>query len=570
MAYGIMGSTRQSFMLSYQTTRSVRALYFDGESAALVGLGQLDTQMLHLYGNVTGPQRKGDKWYGMEPEYQRAAGLCDWLDERGLGGSGGIEGIVRMSVGFEIIWCHFGTESLRLVSRTNVTAPQTQDTGEDDSNREIQMVNQADAKVGRGDGEGPTSVYPLPSQPTRTDRSRTPTNPPSPPNWRDVTGPVEREPFLKSQGWGWFASATWHYGSSGLGPGKGETRARVLSCGIVSWYSPGFWGVMVKEEQERLNLTAEGYWIGEGKEQNRDLALDELGRRRRSHHLGGASEELAKELKRETEEMLRDTLDCSGMEWTGTLGEITQKIAWHLMAMEQTIRWAGDEGNVTQVKNWLYKIRGQSHIFLVSFLEYPHEIDKETWNIYGQLFEDTYSKCRYRYTRLLNTPLNSRESSLKQSAEEVMGGICGMLLEVGFEIEKAWYALEKGASLEIVRLSRQWRDGIKELRAWVGWEGEFIRCERVCRWDERCYVPMWPLVRSVRSGDVRPVSQHQLLGHSSTDWMMWRLFTPATLRGSGLLYGSRGTRLGRGPIWLVNETDLWQPKCIKMEELMPS
>ncbi|KAK0369281.1 hypothetical protein CLIM01_13366, partial [Colletotrichum limetticola] len=59
MAYGIMGSTRQSFMLTYQTTRPVKALYFDGESAALMGLGQLDTQMLHLYGNVSGPGSNG-------------------------------------------------------------------------------------------------------------------------------------------------------------------------------------------------------------------------------------------------------------------------------------------------------------------------------------------------------------------------------------------------------------------------------------------------------------------------------------------------------------------------------
>ncbi|EQB45340.1 hypothetical protein CGLO_15803 [Colletotrichum gloeosporioides Cg-14] len=114
MAYGIMGSTRQSFMLSYQTTRPVKALYFDGESAALMGLGQLDTQMLHLYGNVTGPDSGGGMWRGLEPEYERAMGLCDWLAERGLGGAGGFEGVVRMNAGFEVIWCDFGSGSLRL------------------------------------------------------------------------------------------------------------------------------------------------------------------------------------------------------------------------------------------------------------------------------------------------------------------------------------------------------------------------------------------------------------------------------------------------------------------------
>ncbi|KAF9876699.1 hypothetical protein CkaCkLH20_05545 [Colletotrichum karsti] len=479
MAYGIMGSTRQSFMLSYQTTRPVRALYFDGESAALMGLGQLDTQMLHLYGNVTGPERKGDRWYGMELEYERAAGLCDWLDERGLGGPDGFEGVVRMNAGFEMIWCDFGSESLRLVSRANVTAPQTRSVG--GKGGEMPRGEKADKKE-EDDGEGePTSVYPLPPQPTRTDRSRTPTNPPAPPNWRDVIGPVDREPFLQSQGWGWFASATWHYGSSGSGPGRGETRARVLSCGITSWYAPRFWGAMVEEEQERLNLTAEGYWAGEGEEGDRRLAMDELGRRRRLHHLEGASEELAKGLRRETEVMLRDALrgeGCSGMEWVGTLGEIVQRTAGHLMAMEQAVRWGGDEGNVTEVKEWLYRLRGQSHMFLVSFLEYPHEIDGETWDVRGPLFGETYSRCRYRYTRLLfDVSLSSRERDLRDAVEEVMGGICSVLLEVGFEIERAWYALEEGASSELVSLGKRWEDNVRELRAWVGWEGEFIRCE---------------------------------------------------------------------------------------------
>ncbi|GKT41685.1 uncharacterized protein ColSpa_01866 [Colletotrichum spaethianum] len=93
MAYGIMGSTRQSFMLTYQSTRPVKALYFDGESAALMGLGQLDTQMLHLYGNVSGPSSKDGRWRGLEPEYDRATGLCDWLLEKRLRGEGwGIEG----------------------------------------------------------------------------------------------------------------------------------------------------------------------------------------------------------------------------------------------------------------------------------------------------------------------------------------------------------------------------------------------------------------------------------------------------------------------------------------------
>lgn len=41
-----------------------------------------------------------------------------------LGGLGwGVEGIVRMNAGFEMIWCNFCSPSIRLLSHLNVTAP---------------------------------------------------------------------------------------------------------------------------------------------------------------------------------------------------------------------------------------------------------------------------------------------------------------------------------------------------------------------------------------------------------------------------------------------------------------
>jgi len=42
-------------MLTYQTTRRTKCIYFDGESATLFGSGQLDTQMLQIWGNLSGP-----------------------------------------------------------------------------------------------------------------------------------------------------------------------------------------------------------------------------------------------------------------------------------------------------------------------------------------------------------------------------------------------------------------------------------------------------------------------------------------------------------------------------------
>ncbi|EOO00489.1 putative serine protein [Phaeoacremonium minimum UCRPA7] len=310
MSYGIMGSTRNSWLLTYQTTRPVRALCFDGESAALMGLGQLDTQMLHVFGNVSGPPRPRDGVFrGLWQEYARAEGLCDWLLAAGLRGPGwGFEGVVRMNAGFEMIWCDFTSPSLRLLTQLNITAPQLPEderNGFDPSDPDRRADENEIGDDGppawlamqqRGVEAETTSYYSLPPAPTRTDRAVDPSQPPAPPNWRRD---MQREPFLKAQGWGWFDSATWHYGSSRNGPGLGETRAKVLGCGVLSYYSPRFVnqsGNRAIEERAFLNLTDDGLWKGEGEEGNRTQAIKLLSRRRRFHHLGGVASKRRLEL----------------------------------------------------------------------------------------------------------------------------------------------------------------------------------------------------------------------------------------------------------------------------------
>ena len=126
MSYGIFGSGRNPHMLTYQSVKSIGCLYFDGMSSALMGTGQLDSQMVFLYGNTTGlsqsePAGPGPGVFG---ELGRAQHLCQWVRDNELGGLGwGVEGIVRMNAGSEMIWCNFSSPSIRLLSHLNVTAP---------------------------------------------------------------------------------------------------------------------------------------------------------------------------------------------------------------------------------------------------------------------------------------------------------------------------------------------------------------------------------------------------------------------------------------------------------------
>ncbi len=101
-----------------------------------------------------------------------------------------------------------------------------------------------------------TSYYSLPPAPTRTDKAVDPSNPPSPPNWRAQR---DREPFLESQAWGWFDSATWALRvvaqragrRRGPRPRARLRRAELLLAAPRRRPPPG-------PGARRLNLTADG------------------------------------------------------------------------------------------------------------------------------------------------------------------------------------------------------------------------------------------------------------------------------------------------------------------------
>lgn len=609
MAYGIMGSSRNSFLLTYQTTRPIKALYFDGESAALMGLGQMDTQMLQLFGNVSGPP--GGGFFGLGQEYLRAHGLCQWFEDAGLGGRGwGFEGVVRMNAGFEMIWCDFSSPSLRLVSRLNVTAPLL--AAEDEDKVADSESDLFQALVLSRINQDPTSYYPLPPQPTKTGRDSEPSHPAAPPNWRHDLG---REPFLGIQGWGWFDSATWHYGSTRNGPGRGEVKAKVLSCGVLSYYSAEFANQSLNralDERKSLNLTADGLWTGPGEHGNRTKAVKQLARRRRFHHLGDVIPEEAKLMRESSERVLRSFLlpenNCSGADWVLMTSEIVQRTTNHLtMVDSKLLSFPSDPRNETAVSRWLYDLRAQIHLFMVGYLEYPPKIGPDTWSTQSDLYEDTYSRCKYRYTRLLvpeelPTALSREEEDIRLAVESVHGTICSVLLTLGFGVEQAWLdysdGREKQAGLHaeaLVDRSERWHDNIEELQAWLGWESEYYGCQETCAWDERCYIPMWPLMHNTGGGPGGGPGRRP--GNGTRPGRPGRGRGPPEGEpghGPGGRHppdnggdggsprppppppehnGTRPEHPGfkmppRGPWWMGDDTDLWEPKCVNIEYIM--
>ncbi|KAI6410570.1 hypothetical protein MCOR21_001328 [Pyricularia oryzae] len=94
------------YLHTYRAARPLNLLYVDGMGAGKSKYGTLDTQDFILRGKTPG-EFEGVPGGGVSGESDRAKELCEVADEWARQGGGRIDGIMRMEVGFEIIYCHF-------------------------------------------------------------------------------------------------------------------------------------------------------------------------------------------------------------------------------------------------------------------------------------------------------------------------------------------------------------------------------------------------------------------------------------------------------------------------------
>ncbi|KAK4203448.1 hypothetical protein QBC40DRAFT_274785 [Triangularia verruculosa] len=90
----------RGYLHVYRVTKPLKLLYLDGTSAGNTEMGTLDFQDFVLRGD-----RDAEVW----DEYGRAQSLC------GIATGWGLQGVIRMEAGFEIIKCDF-SDSMELVS----------------------------------------------------------------------------------------------------------------------------------------------------------------------------------------------------------------------------------------------------------------------------------------------------------------------------------------------------------------------------------------------------------------------------------------------------------------------
>jgi hypothetical protein len=513
MSYGIMGSMPNSRMLTYRTTQTVKCLYFDGTSANLMGSGT-EAQMTFLYGDSDSIPSRGPRhprrppgrspggghhaeekadddrsgWDPLADEYFRARGLCNWIKDEGLGGLGwGYEGIIRMNAGFELIWCDFESPSLQLISNLNVSVPRIQGVADQGRTQEIAadfiQVRRGLQQISLGSPAADVQAMDEgPHGPGMTDPS---------------------EPFRGVAHWMWFAAATRRYGMSGIGLGRGEARARVETCGLFTFYDPQLSDqddARIQEERSFLNISSDGRWNGSSSGLEREQALENLMRRRRWHRPNHVSKDdgvfMRAAVKNRLMEAQSGENKCSGIDWQLTSQEI---VAFYSNGLQDLfgllrIHQSKSEQNWLSARNWLESIRVTTHWFMLPFFEYPpgpytNQTLQKDFSLHSAAARAAILRCQYQYTA--NEPvLSDSEKLLSWTTQEILGGICNTIFEVGLAVESEWLlnfntdpsANQSDGSMAwpVMDKADSWKEKIEELMAWLGWVEQWTSCQGPC------------------------------------------------------------------------------------------
>ncbi|KAI1158176.1 hypothetical protein F5B18DRAFT_665389 [Nemania serpens] len=266
MSLGIFGATSSSVIHTLASTRPLRVVYFDGQSATLTETGALDSQMA-----ILGRQVPEIPTYShIYDEDQRALELCDLVNDLG------IDGVVRMNAGFEILLCDWPKSGVKHLFASNITLPGNQ---ERQANKSLPSDPNRQPPLGFGNAFGEQGSYE------------------------------------------WLRSATWHYGNYGQG-GPALGHVDLDPCTMVSFYDP----VLTSLNGLHFNrlIGSQTFQNGWGF--------------RRGHRLVGISDVDAKILKLRLHENTATTgPECSGANWAAIAQNIVSQHKTRLLDISKTL-----------------------------------------------------------------------------------------------------------------------------------------------------------------------------------------------------------------------------------------
>ncbi|KAL0932833.1 uncharacterized protein CTRU02_211796 [Colletotrichum truncatum] len=421
MSVGIYGGFGESRLHVYGTTRTLNIIYLDGQSATLTPAGTLDSQMALLQGSVP----KSPSYDLTYDDDQRAIDLCALVAELG------IDGVVRMNAGFEVLICDYSAAKVEEIFVTNITVPGNKENENNDS---------------------------LPRDPNRQ----------PPRGFGNI--------FSEQGSYEWLRSATWHYGAYG-GGGPSERRVKLDVCRLMSFYDP---------DLSSLVHSHHGGIVGNQTYQN-GWGL------RRGHRLIGINTqdvELARSwLKEITSPKFKNTL-CSGIDWHSLFTVIRAQHGTRAKEIGAAFFW--DYSTESAAMEVVTKIHELTHAMLAPYLEYEVSNQATTTkeqtisrctSVYTKLIDPKSlarsEKLLFKSFKVVIQKLCQWEWDLFEWSERHTTNFLGFEQDLG--------------SLSIQDEILKQRKSTEDLLAWIGWD-TWTECDRQCAINELCTIPTWPVI----------------------------------------------------------------------------
>ncbi|KAK1833603.1 hypothetical protein QBC39DRAFT_400775 [Podospora conica] len=425
MSVGIYGGSGQSNLHVYSTTRPLNIIYFDGQAATLTALGTLDSQMSILQGHVP-----------LYPEYdlvydeedQRALDLC------GLVKKLGIDGVVRMDAGFEVLVCDYAASQVQALFVTNITVP----------------------------GSAEENPEGLPRDPNRQ----------PPKGFGNV--------FSEQGSYEWLRSASWHYGREG---GLAESRVQLDICRMVSFYDPQLESLADSHHGKLVGNYSfvNGWGLRKG---HRLLDIHHADVNRVHSWLQAIASPKSKEAS------------CSGVNWQAIFNAVHSQHGTRLREIGAAFAWTSD--TEAETRAIITKVHEITHAILAPYLEYvvssadsntsltpkeetilrcsavytaavkPKTLSRSELLLYYSLNIITDTLCRYEW-------------DLFEWSEKRTTNYWGDQHDEPANPEQL--------RQEVTRFEKLTQDTL----SWIGWD-LWTKCDRQCAVDEICAIPTWPVV----------------------------------------------------------------------------
>nr|XP_036584434.1 uncharacterized protein CTRU02_05509 [Colletotrichum truncatum]KAF6793952.1 hypothetical protein CTRU02_05509 [Colletotrichum truncatum] len=421
MSVGIYGAFGESRLHVYGTTRTLNIIYFDGQSATLSPVGTLDSQMALLQGNV--PKSPS---YGLTyDDDQRALELCELVAELG------IDGVVRMNAGFEVLVCDYEAAKVEEIFVTNITVPGNKENENDDS---------------------------LPQDPNRQ----------PPRGFGNI--------FSEQGSYEWLRSATWHYGTYG-GGGPSERRVKLDVCRLISFYDPDLSSLAHSHHSGIVgNQTYQNGWG--------------LRRGHRLTEIDTHDVELARSWLREITLPNPRNTECSGVDWNSLFTVVRAEHGTRAKEIGASFLW--DHSSERVAVEIVTKVHELTHAILAPYLEYQVSDQTTTTkeqtisrctSVYTKLIKPKSlarsEKLLFKSFEVVMKKLCQWEWSLFEWSERRTTNFLSSQQDFGAD------------SLHDEIL--QQRKSAQDLLGWIGWD-TWTQCDRQCALNELCTIPTWPVV----------------------------------------------------------------------------